>query len=162
MNGDIISNSPAMRVLARQIAAAARCNLTTLITRSHEYSRGTRTYDNPASGAYGTGGLWTTQTAGTSRTTVTLNSYDAAGRPLSIGQQFLTGGTSFTVQRTYDLAGHVKSQTYPSGRVVNYNFDVAGRLADDPHKPEPISRIQGHTGRWHDAHVRLDFRHERL
>ena len=32
-------------------------------------------------------------------------------------------GASYTVQRTYDLAGHVKSQNYPSGHTVNYTYD---------------------------------------
>ncbi len=54
--------------------------------------------------------------------------YDALGRtPLKIQQ---TGGVNHQVGRSYDLAGHIKTQTYPSGRTVTYNYDQAGRLGD--------------------------------
>jgi RHS repeat-associated protein len=61
-----------------------------------------------------------------------INSYDAAGRPTSKSQNFLVnqGGwaqKAFTTTATYDLAGNVLSQTYPSGRAVNYAYDVAAR-----------------------------------
>jgi RHS repeat-associated protein len=65
-----------------------------------------------------------------------VNGYDALGRPLSRTQHFLVYENNtfiyqpFTVARTYNLAGAVTSQTYPSGRVVNYAYDVAGRLKD--------------------------------
>ncbi len=61
-----------------------------------------------------------------------INSYDAMGRPLSQSQYFYANGswgTAFTTQRTYNLAGVVTSQTYPSGRVVNYTYDLAGRAS---------------------------------
>src|SRR4029078_13142640 len=35
----------------------------------------------------------------------------------------------YTTQRTYNQAGLVTSQTYPSGHVVNYNYDIAGRTS---------------------------------
>ncbi|HZF40550.1 MAG TPA: hypothetical protein VE715_17140, partial [Blastocatellia bacterium] len=35
----------------------------------------------------------------------------------------------YTSSVTYDLAGAVKSVTYPSGRTVNYSYDDAGRLS---------------------------------
>jgi len=63
-----------------------------------------------------------------------VNSYDALGRPLNHQQHFLVleGGSwqykPFSLSRTYDLAGNVKTQTYPSGRAVNYGYDTAGRL----------------------------------
>ncbi|MGE0127317.1 MAG: RHS repeat domain-containing protein [Blastocatellales bacterium] len=63
-----------------------------------------------------------------------VSSYDALGRPLTHEQNFLVleGGSwqykPFNLSRTYDLAGNVKTQTYPSGRVVNYGYDSAGRL----------------------------------
>ncbi|MGH9930407.1 MAG: hypothetical protein ACREA9_14445 [Pyrinomonadaceae bacterium] len=79
------------------------------------------------------GRLWQTETSGTNGARTTVNSYDALGRPLSESQQFYASGAfgpAFTVQRTYDLAGHVASQIYPSGHAVNYNYDGAGRLGD--------------------------------
>jgi RHS repeat-associated protein len=93
----------------------------------------TRHYDNGAAGAHGKGRLWKTETQGASGTLVTVGAYDALGRPLSQTQQFNTGGgwgSAFTTQRTYDRAGNVLTQTYPSGRSVAYDYDAAGRLAD--------------------------------
>jgi YD repeat-containing protein len=64
-----------------------------------------------------------------------VNGYDAVGRPLDHSQQFLVKESGnwvwkpFNLARTYDLAGNVTSQTYPSGRTVNYTFDNAGRLS---------------------------------
>jgi len=63
-----------------------------------------------------------------------INNYDALGRPLNHSQNFLVleGGSwqwkSYNLSRTYDLAGNVTAQTYPSGRAVNYAYDSAGRL----------------------------------
>ena len=55
--------------------------------------------------------------------------------PASKSQNFLVyqGGwtqKSFTTSVTYDLASNVLSQTYPSGRTVNYAYDAAGRTTD--------------------------------
>jgi RHS repeat-associated protein len=94
----------------------------------------TRTYDNPASGAYGIGRLWKTQTSGNAGTLTTIDSFDAMGRPLTQRQQFYSGtsfGQSFSVSSTYDLAGHPLTLTYPfANHTVNYNYDQAGRLGD--------------------------------
>ena len=60
--------------------------------------------------------------------TYTYSSYDSLGRVLA-GSQAL-GAQSYPLAYSYDLAGHVTSMTYPSLRVVNYNYDNAGRLAD--------------------------------
>jgi RHS repeat-associated protein len=54
--------------------------------------------------------------------------YDATGKPLG-GSQTLSSQT-YSISYVYDLSGHVTSITYPSQRVVNYNYDNAGRLAD--------------------------------
>ena len=89
-----------------------------------------RTYDGAA---YGKGLLWKSETLGASGTLTTVNSYDALGRPLSQSQQFKTGGAwgaQYTTQQTYDRAGNVRGQTYPSGRTVSYDYDPAGRLND--------------------------------
>ena len=34
----------------------------------------------------------------------------------------------YNLSRTYNLAGGVTSETYPSGRTVSYSYDTAGRL----------------------------------
>jgi RHS repeat-associated protein len=62
-----------------------------------------------------------------------FDSYDALGRPTQYHQVYNIGGTwgqPFYVSRSYNKAGGVTSQTYPSGHVVGYNFDAAGRIAD--------------------------------
>jgi RHS repeat-associated protein len=69
-------------------------------------------------------------------TSTIMDSYDAMGRPRAKRQQFYSSDLiesmtqEYTAQRTYDLAGHVKTQTYPSGHTVSYNYDAAGRLGD--------------------------------
>ncbi|HYE72446.1 MAG TPA: RHS repeat domain-containing protein, partial [Blastocatellia bacterium] len=66
-------------------------------------------------------------------------SYDALGRTTSLEQYFQqatgwgshpngTWGTAFTTSRTYDRAGNVLSQTYPSGHTVNYTYNAAAQL----------------------------------
>ncbi|MFY9620738.1 MAG: RHS repeat-associated core domain-containing protein, partial [Pyrinomonadaceae bacterium] len=54
--------------------------------------------------------------------------YDSLGQPLSTTQTI--GAQNYTFNYTYDLAGNLKTITYPSGRAVSYNYDMAGRLAD--------------------------------
>lgn len=53
--------------------------------------------------------------------------YDAGGRSVLKIQQ--TGGMNYTVGATYNLAGAITSETYPSKHVVSYNYDAAGRLS---------------------------------
>ncbi|MBL8208014.1 MAG: RHS repeat-associated core domain-containing protein, partial [Blastocatellia bacterium] len=60
-----------------------------------------------------------------------ITSYDVLGRPLGRNQLFYQGGAwsaNYSTARTYDLAGNVLSQTYPSGKVVNYGYDQAARI----------------------------------
>jgi RHS repeat-associated protein len=76
-----------------------------------------------------------------SSTTGTLNfalSYDAVGRPTSRGTGFYLNGAwvwGFDSSRTYDLAGNILSQTYPSGHTVHYSYDAAGRLGNKGASP---------------------------
>jgi YD repeat-containing protein len=93
----------------------------------------TRYYDNPTPGTYGKGKFWHDYAGGISPNVEhkAIDSYDALGRPLSVSRQFKNNGvwsSYFTTSQTYDLAGHVKTKTYPSGRSVTYNYDVAGDL----------------------------------
>ena len=59
--------------------------------------------------------------------TYSFSGYDALGR-VTGGTQTL-GSQTYSMSYTYDLAGHVLSETYPSGRTVTNNFDSAGRLS---------------------------------
>jgi RHS repeat-associated protein len=52
--------------------------------------------------------------------------FDALGR-IKAGKQ-TTDGNVYAMSYMYDLAGHLTSQVYPSGRVVTNSFDTAGRL----------------------------------
>ncbi|MGH9874926.1 MAG: hypothetical protein ACRD9S_20925, partial [Pyrinomonadaceae bacterium] len=97
----------------------------------------TRIYDNPASGANGKGRLWESYaggnaTAGTIVEHTKIVSYDALGKPLDQRQRFKYNNqwTEYRTQRSYNLAGAVTSQIYPSNHSVIYNYDQAGRLGD--------------------------------
>lgn len=57
--------------------------------------------------------------------TYSYSGYDAMGR-VSGGWQTL-GSQTYPLSYGYDLSGHVKMMTYPSGRTVNYAYDTAGR-----------------------------------
>jgi RHS repeat-associated protein len=63
-----------------------------------------------------------------SASTYSYSGYDALGRTLGCTQS--VGGQAYSMSYSYDLAGHVLTQGYPSGHSVSYNFDAAGRLAD--------------------------------
>jgi RHS repeat-associated protein len=54
--------------------------------------------------------------------------FDAMGRATVKVQQ--TGGVNYQTGSTYNNGGARKTLTYPSGHVVNYNYDAAGRLGD--------------------------------
>ena len=62
-----------------------------------------------------------------------VNGYDAMGRVTSQQQGFLnSAGTQwhyYPVSRAYNLASRTSSQTYPSNRTINNNYDNAGRLS---------------------------------
>jgi RHS repeat-associated protein len=98
----------------------------------------TRVYDNPAPGVYGKGKFWKDYAGGDDNNGQNVehkevDSYDALGRPLSVRRKFKNNGVwsaAFTTSQTYNLAGHVKTKTYPSGRSVIYAYDVAGDLTD--------------------------------
>jgi RHS repeat-associated protein len=51
--------------------------------------------------------------------------YDGAGRAVLKTQQ--TAGSNYQVNAIYNLAGAITSQSYPSGHIVNYGYDGAGR-----------------------------------
>lgn len=95
----------------------------------------TRVYDGAANGK---GRLWKAYAGGTetSQSTVervVFDSYDVLGRPVVLNQSFKVNNvwkSPYQITRTYNLAGAVTSQVYPSQHVVTYNYDNVGRLAD--------------------------------
>ena len=54
--------------------------------------------------------------------------FDTAGR-IKQSQQVTDGQTYPQMSYTFDLAGNLKTETYPSGRVVTHLYDDAGRLS---------------------------------
>jgi len=58
--------------------------------------------------------------------TETIDNYDSLGRVLKSTQT--TNGQPYIFGYTYDLAGDLQTETYPSGRVVTSAYDGAGRL----------------------------------
>lgn len=63
-------------------------------------------------------------------TTTSINRYtgfDPVGRTL-LSQQS-TAGQTYDFSYTYDLSGNLKTQTYPSGRIVSFELDTDGALA---------------------------------
>jgi YD repeat-containing protein len=80
---------------------------------------------------------WEQQTDNLAYHRTLIDGYDAVGRPTSQTQGVLYKNPAngnwawadYNVQRGYDLAGNVLSQTYPSGRTVSYGYGAAGRLS---------------------------------
>jgi len=63
---------------------------------------------------------------------IAVDSYDAMGRPAVQRQLFKLNsvwGPTYQTSRTYNPAGAVTSQTYPSGHVTTYSYDSAARLS---------------------------------
>jgi YD repeat-containing protein len=58
--------------------------------------------------------------------TQTLMSYDYAAGQVARNIQTV-GGNSYELRYSYNLAGQLTSKTYPTGRVVAYNYDTAAR-----------------------------------
>jgi RHS repeat-associated protein len=63
---------------------------------------------------------------GSTVSTTNYTGYDAMGRVTASSQS--TNGQTYTFAYGYNLAGGMTSETYPSGRVVNTNYDGAGRV----------------------------------
>ncbi len=85
-------------------------------------------YDNATNGK---GRLWLTFKWGAKPLQKAVGGYDALGRVTQLYDLFGNdqGGwyPAYSSNRTYDLAGNVKTQTYPSGHAVTYDYDGAGR-----------------------------------
>lgn len=81
--------------------------------------------------------------------TTNYTGFDSMGHVLSSNQ--ITIGTTYPFSYTYDLAGSLTSETYPSGRVVITGYDGANRLS------QVTGSLQGQntnylTGTWYWPH----------
>jgi RHS repeat-associated protein len=75
-----------------------------------------------------TGRLVATTYGGPSSSTGSYQGYDAQGRP-NVSAQKTDSESYIFPNYSYNLAGQMTSQTYPSGRVVATVYDTAGRIA---------------------------------
>lgn len=94
----------------------------------------TNSYDQAQAGYFNKGRLTTVQTAAVAASgsvpaipaTTQSYDYDLMGR---VKAHIQTVGTqSYTFTYSYNLAGQLTGETYPSGRVVSYGYDDAARL----------------------------------
>jgi RHS repeat-associated protein len=125
-NGNLLTKTDARSVAATYIYDALNRNTT--VTYNDGTPAVTRSYDQAT---LGKGRLYRSETATGNGTQVTIPAYDALGRPLTQEQQFFHNGgwsSPYTTQRSYNLAGAVLTQTYPSGRTITNAYDGAGRL----------------------------------
>ena len=83
----------------------------------------TYSYDDPGV-AYSKGQL---AKVSSSMSETKYGEFDALGR-IKQSQQTTNGQTYPAMSYTYGLAGNLKTETYPSGRVVTHSYDDAGRL----------------------------------
>jgi RHS repeat-associated protein len=92
----------------------------------------TRFYDGATNGK---GRFWYSYSAGNFSVGnnvehTSIDSYDALGRPL-VQRQLLkfngTWGPTYQTSRTYNPAGAIIAQMYPSGHTTTYTYDAAGR-----------------------------------
>lgn len=81
----------------------------------------TQTYDTL------TNGKGKPTSVSSSASTTSYAGYDVMGRVTGSSQT--TDGQTYSMSYTYDLAGNLVAQTYPSGRVVTSTFDDSGRLS---------------------------------
>jgi RHS repeat-associated protein len=134
-NGNLISKTDARGIVSAYGYDALNRNTEVAYTNDPAGTPDVvRAYDWATNGK---GRIWKTETAaGTSSSLTTIDAYDSLGRPLSMKQEFAAQFGQFTIwktynlQRSYNLAGNVKTQTYPSGHTATYNYDQAGRLGD--------------------------------
>ena len=87
-------------------------------------------YDNATNGK---GRLWLTYKWGAKPQHTAVGLYDALGRVTQLWNLFGDGqggwSAGYGINRTYNRAGLVSTQTYPSGRSVTYDYDPAERLS---------------------------------
>jgi len=81
------------------------------------------TFSYDAAGVAFSKGRLTAVSSTVSATNITQ--YDALGRVM--GSTQITGGQTYPFSYAYNVDGTLQQQAYPSGRIVNYGYDGAGR-----------------------------------
>jgi RHS repeat-associated protein len=100
-------------------------NLNRITSRTYSDGTSTATYVYDASTVSNAKGRLTSISSSVS--SYSYGGYDALGR-IKTGKQ-TTDGQEYLIEYTYDLAGNLKTQKYPSGRIVQMEYDNANRLA---------------------------------
>jgi len=81
--------------------------------------------------------------------------FDELGRVKQINQQ--TGGQTYSFSYTYNLAGAMTSETYPSGRMVSTSYDGVNRAQGVSGTPTPDAVYGRHSDHvcsaWSDANA---------
>src|SRR5262249_11466581 len=105
--------------------------LSRLVSRSYNDGTPNVTYGYDATNVTNSKGRLTSTSSSIS--SYTYGAYDALGKTKSATQTI--DGQAYAMNYQYNLAGGLVSQTYPSGRVVNTNYDGAGRIAGIKNNP---------------------------
>ena len=132
-NGNLLTRTDARNVTATYGYDNLNRNTTISYANDPQNTPGVkRIYDGAANGRGRYWADWTRYSDGTYATHRAVDDYDAMGRPRSQRQYLYVNnqaGQPFNTARTYNYAGGVESQTYPSGRTVTYGYDAAGRAS---------------------------------
>jgi len=102
------------------------------------YTDGTKDIDRHYDGAInGKGRFWYLNWDQNNNTRfdshIAIDEYDVMGRPKNYRQHFFTNGVAspqFNVKYTYGLGGQLLTETYPSGHMVTFAYDSAGRISN--------------------------------
>ncbi|HEY6807101.1 MAG TPA: DUF4214 domain-containing protein [Pyrinomonadaceae bacterium] len=117
-------------------------------------------YDGYRDGSYTNvaklrGTLWQSETI--NQVKFTTDDVDVMERPTVRRQQFWNGTAwsgSYTVTASYDLAGTLTSETYPSGHTIYYDIDPAGRLKSvSGNLGDGLNRIYSNNFQYNEAGV---------
>jgi RHS repeat-associated protein len=121
-NGNLSKRTDALGILTEYVYDTL--NRVTLRSYSDSTPIVTYTYGNdPAANSKGR-----LISVSSSVSTYSYTAFDVMGRVTACSQT--TGGVTYSMpEYKYDLAGNLTSETYPSGRVVETQYDAGGRLA---------------------------------
>ncbi|HKO42112.1 MAG TPA: hypothetical protein VJU84_02390, partial [Pyrinomonadaceae bacterium] len=104
--------------------------LNRITTRTYSDGTPTVTYTYDAPGVSYSKGRLTSMSSSASTTNYTT--YDPLGRITANSQ--VTDGQVYSIAHRYNRAGNLVSITYPSGRIVTTEYDLAGRMAGVQHQ----------------------------
>ena len=142
-NGNLTQKTDARSIVSTYVYDA----LNRATSRSYSDSTPPVTYGYDAVGVTNSKGRLTSVSSSVS--SYTYSSYDAIGRVL--GESQIIGSQTYSMTYSYDLAGHLLSETYPSGRTVTNAYDSVGRTASvNGNLGDGISRTYS-TGIVYDA-----------